>query len=425
MLVNVSNPYQDIVSLSEAATCAPSAFTGLVATTPRSISRETWSEFNRRNQKIREWQRTALELFAASVRGDLPRTLADAVLSHLPDHFGWKHHRQCILETAGTPMFFRTDQAADGTVLEVQCPASLWGVHEILSEFYAGAGLLDARCIVPLSDRFVSDVRNRLGVTPVIHHLLDNSSHPAGERFFIQRARRTARYFGYDLDVRPQDCNFVRGHDFFALMVENFSSERRQRLAAGEPIYDLPPVVLFDQKLLLTLPFASDTREHFDDETRELFPYTALVTPSGLWLEDGASLTLEKFAALPRARRKYFLKYAGSDVARNWGSRAVFHLGKLSREACERRLREVTSEWATGERWVVQKEQSSVEPVSFITREGEIETTSAHSKHSVYYGPGGAMAILIMFEGFFKVHGSTETIMTIGIPEDCIAQVEH
>lgn len=111
-------------------------------------------------------------------------------------------------------------------------------------------------------------------------------------------------------------------------------------------------------------------------------------------------------------------------MTRNWGSRAVFHLGKLSREACERRLREVTSEWAAGERWIVQKEQSSVEQVSFVRRDGGIETTSEHSKHSVFYGPGGAMAVLIMFESFFKVHGSTETITTIGIPEDCMTQVE-
>ncbi len=418
MTVSLSNPYQNIVSLSEEAMCAPSAFTGLVATTPRSIPRGTWSQFDRRNQKVREWQRTALELFAASVRGDLPRTLADSVLGHLPAHVGWDHHRRCPLLTAGTPTLFRTDQAADGTVLEVQCPGSLWGVHEILSEFYAGAGFLDARRIVPLSDRFISEVRTRVGAAPIIHHLLDNSSHPAGERFFIQRARRTARYFGYDLDVKPQDCNFVRAHDFFSLMVENFSSERQLRLAAGEPIYDLPPIVLFDQKLLLTLPFSTDTREHFDHETRELFPYTTLVTPSGLQLEDGGSPTLEQFAALPRARRGYFLKYAGSDVARNWGSRAVFHLGKLSHEACERRLHEVTTGWAAGERWIVQKEQSSEEQVSFVAREGGIETTSAHSKHSVFCGPGGAMAVLIMFERFYKVHGSTETITTIGVPED-------
>jgi hypothetical protein len=424
MPAGVRSPYQEIVSLSEAATCAPSAFTGLIATAPQSIQREAWSQLDRRNLKVREWQRTALDLFAASVRGDLPRTLADSILGHLPDHLGWGHHRGCPLGTAGTPMFFRTDQAADGTILEVQCPGSLWGVHEILSEFYAGAGLLDAHRIVPLSARFVSEVRTRIGAQPVIHHLLDNSSHPAGERFFIQRARRTALYFGYDLDIRPQDCNFVRGHDFFSLMTENFSSERRRRLAAGEPIYDLPPIVLFDQKLLLSFPFSSDTREHFDDATRKLFPHTTLVTPRGLQLEDGGSPTLEQFAALPRARRGYFLKYAGSDVARNWGSRAVFHLGKLSSEACERRLREVTSGWAWGERWIVQKEQSSEEQISFTTREGGIETTSEHSKHSVFYGPGGAMAVLIMFESFFKVHGSTETITTIGVSEDCMAQVD-
>jgi hypothetical protein len=251
-----------------------------------------------------------------------------------------------------------------------------------------------------------------------VHHLLDNSSHPAGERFFIQRARRGARYFGFDTGIRQPQCNFVRAHDFLALLSENFAAERIERLIAGDSVYDLPPVALFDQKLLLAFPFWKETREHFTDDVRALFPYTTVLTPGGLTLQDGGWVTIEQFAALSRRERAFFLKYAGSDVGRNWGSRAVFHMGKLSRRACEERLRDALERYDLGERWILQAECDSEEGVSFITRAGGFETARGHSKHSFFYGPTGPLGKLLMFEEFYKVHGSSDTVTTIGLPPD-------
>ena len=244
------------------------------------------------------------------------------------------------LGRAGTPKFFRTDESADGTILEVQCPGSLWGVHDILREFYIESSVDTGSNLVPLSTAFAASLRSLVG-TPIIHHLIDNSSHPAGERFFIQRVRQHITYFGYDPDIRPRDCNVIRAHDFFALLTENFAVERLEGLRRGELIYDLPPIGLFDQKMLLALPFWSQTRAFYGDEVRALFPYTTILTPEGINLEDGSLVTIEKFSSLSRRQRAYFLKYAGADVSRNWGSRAVYHLGKLSRERCEAQGRKV------------------------------------------------------------------------------------
>jgi hypothetical protein len=417
--------YARIAALSEAATRSPAAFSGLIASTPRLVPPEKWASLHSRNKILRMWHHTSLELFARSVLGEMPRTIAASLLDHLPDHVGWQHHRSLPLRDIGTPAFFRTDQAEDGTVLEVQCPGSLWGVHEILREFYADSGCESARRATPLSVGFTAELRNRCGNTePIVHHLLDNSSHPAGERFFIQRARRGALYFGFDNGVRPQDCNFVRAHDFLALLAENFAGERIRRLIEGESVYDLPPVALFDQKLLLAFPFWDETREYFCDAVRDLFPYTTVLTADGLRLESGDWVTLEQFAALPRSRRNFFLKYAGTDVTRNWGSRAVFHLGKLSHQACEAQLRAATGRYEKGERWILQHERVIEEEVSFIPRFGGIETIWAHSKHSVFYGPTGALGTLIMFERFYKVHGSCDTVTTIGLlPDDAIGKV--
>jgi hypothetical protein len=410
--------YGRIVAISEDATRSPAAFTGLLTPAPRPITVEEHAATQKRYHLVRSWQRTSLDLFAASVSGDLPPVIAASLLDHLPDHVGWQHHRRLQLRQAGTPLFFRTDQVQDGTILEVQCPGSLWGVHELLLECYAEIHPDSTRGMTPLSMSFTAAARQHRGAEPVIHHLLDNSSHPAGERFFIQRARRGARYFGFDTGVRAPHCNLVRAHDFLALLSENFAAERIQRLIDGDSVYDLPPIALFDQKLLLAFPYWQETCTHFSDTVRALFPYTTVLTPDGVMLEDGAWATLAEFASLSRRERSFFLKYAGSDVARNWGSRAVFHLGKLSRTACEHRLRDALTRYSLGERWILQRECDSEEEVTFITRAGGIETASGHSKHSIFYGPTGTLGKLFMFEDFYKVHGSSDTITTIGIPPD-------
>jgi hypothetical protein len=410
------DPYARIDAISEEVSRSSATFSGLLASEPRVICPDAWAALENKHDLIRSWQQTSLRLLAASIREDIPRTIASALLDHLPQHFGWGHHARLDWQPVSPPVFFRTDQAADGTVLEVQCPGSLSGVHEIVHAYYSDAGFDCARKNEPLSALFAEALRSHLGRRPVVHHLLDNSSHPAGERFFIQRVRPHAAYFGFDKDVRPQDCNFVRAHDFFGLLTENFAAERLRRSADGTCVYDLPPVALFDQKLLLAFPFWDETRGYFSDAIRNLFPYTAIVAPGGLRLETGDWVTLEQFAALARGKRRYFLKYAGADVARNWGSRAVFRLGTETSEACLARLRAVVGQYETGERWIVQRECSSDEDVSFMTREGEIQTISARSKHSAFYGPTGMLAAAAMFETFFKVHMSAQTIVTVLFP---------
>jgi hypothetical protein len=408
-----ANVYGLIRRISEDVMRSPAAFTGLVAATPYNVSAQSWARYGDRHRCIRTWQRTSLDLLEASMRGEVPREIAASLLDDLPVSAGWGHHSRFRLSAIGCPQFFRTDEAMGGTVLEVQTPGSLWGVHEILHEFYSESGFSDAASAIPLSASFAKSL-GKVQPNPIVHHLLDNSSHPAGERFFIHRACRHVPYFGYDPDVRPQHCNFVRAHDFLSLLTENFAAERIPRLLAGEPIYDLPPVGLFDQKALLAFPFWSHTRGFYPDAVRQIFPYTTLLSPEGVLLEEDL-LSIEKFCKLPRRQRNFFLKYAGADVSRNWGSRAVYHLGKLSRANCETRLKTCLLRYALGERWILQREEPGEESVETVTREGELVTRSGHSKHSVFHGPSGPMAVLVMLEDFYKVHGSSETITTVGI----------
>ena len=40
-------------------------------------------------------------------------------------------------------------------------------------------------------------------------------------------------------------------------------------------------------------------------------------------------------------------------------------------------------------------------------------STAAHSKESVFYGPFGPLGVLVMYERFYKVHGSNDTVATV------------
>jgi hypothetical protein len=171
---------------------------------------------------------------------------------------------------------------------------------------------------------------------------------------------------------------------------------------------------LFDQKLLTALPFWEVTRDYYDDEIRALFPYTAVVAPEGIRLETGDLLHFEQFSRLPRRQRNYYLKYAGSDVSRNWGSRAVYHLGKLSQQGCSAYLARALEGFGAGERWIVQLEQPTTWELPYVTHVDGPRTARGHAKFSTFYGPTGPLGVLLMVESFYKVHGSAHTITDVG-----------
>jgi len=233
--------YDLVARLSEEVIRCPAAFTGLLAERPHEVGVDRWARLRSHRATLQKWHDKSIELLAASISGQAPPAVAASFLDHLPDHLGWRHHRSFPLGSVRPPQFFRTDESAEGKLLEVQCPGSLWGVHEILRDAYAVTEHETSLRIPAISAAFSEQLRAVLGTRPFVHHLLDNSSHPAGERYFIHRARSGVSYFGYDPEVRPQECNFVRAHDFPSLLNENFAAERLHRAGEGAQLFDLPP----------------------------------------------------------------------------------------------------------------------------------------------------------------------------------------
>ena len=393
--------------------CRSAAFFGCLATAPRTITAEEHQRLADRYAVIKSWQETTASLFTRSLLGELDPRLAHLFLCELPPHLVTSHQNLVKEMPIDTPMFFRTDEALLGKMIEVQCPGSMWGVHELLYDHYAAEGV---RMSEPTLSKQFSDAL--VSVTPdgkpTVLHILDNISHPAGERYFVQRVRShgAVRYYGYDTRLRTQNCNLLRCHSYKTIVGETFFDERRTRLANKEMRFDLPPVTLFDQKLQMCLPFWEPTRAFYSDAVRDLFPYTCLVEKYGVTLETGERLTIDEFCALPAGRRQYYLKYAGADGSKNWGSRAVYRLASMSHPACKELLGRITATDA-GEQWMIQCVSAEKETLEYWKRDLTRASLDVYSRVSCFYGPRGLMGIMGMHESFYKVHGGDETIVSL------------
>src|SRR6516165_7606466 len=199
-----------------------------------------------------------------------------------------------------------------------------------------------------------------------------------GERkLFRTKARRFARYYGYDKGIRPLDCNFVRGHHYLILVDEALFARRRAAWSAGYLHYDVPPIAIYQQKVQMCLPFWAITRRFYSDSVRELFPHTTLVTAQGIALEDGEEVSIAQFCTLPRRRREYFLKYGGPDMSRNWGAMAVYNLAKLSQRACLELLERVVSEPG---HWIMQRACTQSCEVDYLERDLTLARLKVHPK---------------------------------------------
>ncbi|HEY3911230.1 MAG TPA: hypothetical protein VGM07_15260 [Stellaceae bacterium] len=383
-------------------------FTALITPMPDTLSAAQWENLAARYDTIKEWQATTLELFAASLAGQADPVIAELFLSEIPPYLVETHRSVVLSLPVETPVFFRTDEAMLGKIVEVQSPGSLWGTYEQLQDYYQAHGFT----LGPeLSERWTHVLTAKLGKPPVIHHLFNIFW--ASESYFAQKARRFVRYYAYDKGVRPLDCNFVRAHHYLVLVDESLFTRRREAWSAGCLHYDVPPISIYQQKLQMCLPFWPVTRHFYSDAVRELFPYTCLVTPQGMVLEDGEEISISQFCALPRRRREYFLKYGGPDMSKNWGAMAVYNLAKLSQRACLDLLERVIG--GPGY-WVMQRACTQTCEVDYVQRDLSVARLRGHPKYSCFYGPGGLLGVLNMYETFYKVHGSAETVMTIATP---------
>ncbi len=390
-------------------------FTLLLAAGPYRVSQEVRDQYQARHALIRAFQKTALGIFRAALDGQVHPAVLRWLINETPESIGVGYHRRLEDRHYTLPVFFRTDEVRPGRIAEIQCPGSAWGELQLAFEHAARLGYR-LRHPAP-ADQFAAQLTRYLRAAAIVHHSLDHASAPAGMRYFIEKTRPTVRYWGIDRGVRVADCNFIRHHSVYSVCADLEFLSRLSKMGNGVT-YDLPPYILFDQKAPLVLPFWSMTRECFRDEIRDLFPFTTTLQPEGIEMPDGGRVTLEEFSRWPQSRRSYYLKYAGSSVALNWGSRGIYRLRNLGGGACLDFLRKCLSEYEQGHIWLLQKEETQEDEISFLARNGAVRTERMHAKFSGYYGPGGCLGALAWHRRHYKVHGQEETVISCVVAGD-------
>lgn len=379
-------------------------FTQLIATEPQFKNIKA----NSRLELIHDFQDKCIEIFRKSLV-DNDSVLLNWLINETPTSLGVDYHRGLSDECFKKPVFFRTDEMDFGKIAEIQCPGSHWGELELLHNYYQDYFELGQAPAKAFTEQLKCYLKKS---SPTVLYLTDNSSAPAGVRYFINKTRPEIKYWGIDSMVESKSCDFIRTHSFFGLCGENYHKLRLD-LVRDSLKYDYPPYVLFDQKATLVLPFWSKTRDLFSDDIRNLIIYSTPLISNIIELEDGEKLSIEEFSKRPQSQRKYYLKYAGSDVTKNWGSRGVYRLSNESSISCETLLKRCLIASKQGNIWMLQKEISSKKEIEYFDKEGKKKIEKRNVKYSSFYGPMGLIGILGYYRKHFKVHGQNDTVLSL------------
>ncbi|HEY5214953.1 MAG TPA: hypothetical protein VIJ38_18230 [Acidobacteriaceae bacterium] len=374
--------------------------------------------FSMRRERIVEFQRffgTAANIFSEAVNGKRTPLLLRLLLNDVPMCYAADFHRALPREAWTCPRFYRTDESVNGKVFEIQCPGSGWGDLQLLRNFYSNHGHSPALTEYAPSLAVADEIVNLCSdSSPSVLHLLDNASNPTSMRYLMATTQPPLRYWGQHRSVRNGDCQFVRSHSFFGLVAENLFKERLRLAAAGRARFDLPPVLVFDEKIALCLPFLDETQSYFTDAIRNILTYSHPVFENGFKDENGQWVSIQDFLKRRPSERRYFLKYAGCDVALNWGSRGVYRLD--DRQATIHLTRAV--EDSKQDRfWLIQPEISEKEHIEYFTRsdKGAVQEQLT-AKYSCFYGPTQLIGIRTMHRRHYKVHGQDDTVIGLAVP---------
>jgi hypothetical protein len=359
---------------------------------------------------IYDFFRSVIKVTRVAASRELSPQIARFLFGMSADRFGFEYHQSLPEELLHAPRFFRTDEPNLGQIAEIQSPGSMWGEYLLLLKFFAKEEFR-------LALSRIEQAFNQLAEEPIIHHMLDNSSRPLQMMYFIQAMRKhtdDVKFFGFD-DVKDTECNIIRSHSFFGLAGQNLFLNRLELAREQKLVFDYPPTPIFDQKVIYALPFLRETASFFTDSVRSFFIPTFLIDENLSYVEEGSERTLGDLLARPRSKRRYFLKYAGQDTNRNWGSRDILMLWTVANETKDKLLNQVSKDINKGEPWVLQPFRPCREVVDYYDRKTgqKAPPTEIYAKYSSFGTQFGFIGCVGNYRNHPKVHGQRETIYSI------------
>jgi hypothetical protein len=326
---------------------------------------------------------------------------------NLPD-FCWKK-----------PLLFRTDQSISGEIYELQPPGSGWGDIPLIAKALIRNGCSLPNSLLEYGKTYSQGIVKATGKDiPRVFHMLDAASEPSGLRYLFTQTRPMLQYWGIDKDISMHEIDYVTAHSAAALTTCNYFNLYMKMANEGKLVFGISPNLVFDQKAIYILPFYRETKDCFSDEIRAIFPFTSFIENDGFYDENGSFVKLDDFAERKRGQKRYFLKYGGTDLTRNWGSREVYRLDTFSKNQCKSKLAEASQLAKNGEIWLIQKDVSRSSDTVSDDIQGIITDMYVQKKHikiSVFYGINDSIGIKIMARKHYKVHGQTDTFVGIGI----------
>jgi hypothetical protein len=206
--------------------------------------------------------------------------------------------------------------------------------------------------------------------------------------------------------------DFVIAHSAAALTTSNYFNCYMEKACKDELIFGVAPNLVFDQKAIYLLPFYRSTKQYFSNDIRALFPFTTLIENNGFYDINENFISIDEFSSKTKNERRYYLKYGGPDLCRNWGSRTVYRLDGTD---CKKQLEKAKALSKKGEIWLLQEDVSKNEITVASDEIKEISKT-LHIKYSAFNGINDQFGIRIMARKEFKVHGQDNTKVGLAIP---------
>lgn len=378
---------------------------------PISITEDVYNVRVSNFNSIQEFLNTVINILRNSLNenDNLSTKIKSLLLNDSIENIPHSFYQALDDKIWSTPKFYRTDESKGGKIFEIQCPGSGWGDVILLEKLFKSK-FNNKYPYYNIHDNFIEEVKKITGKNiPSVMHLLDNSSNPSSMRYFIRETSKGLRYWGFDKEAINAKCDFIRSHSVYGLIAENLFKIRLEKAKNNEVHFDLPPLLIFDQKMILCLPFLDETKHLFKDEIRQTLAYSYTFTPQGFRDFDGSWVTVEEFKNRTKSNRMYFLKYGGCDTSINWGSRAVY---RLDSHSCNKYIDLALTDFNNNRPWIIQRDCSNKERISYLERnKNEIQTKNLTAKYSSFYSPSGLLAIRTHHRQNTKVHGQEDSIV--------------